>query len=129
MAVGRRRISRVSRAAGCCALGAVAAVALGAALAPWTFSTNALLEEISGQLNASSGLYIAAKGRSTFSLLPRPHITIDSIAFADPAAALTIEAERLHGNVLLLPLLAGRLEIADVELLRPRSRSISTAGR
>jgi AsmA protein len=102
------------------ALGAVAALALGAAAAPWTFSTAALLEEIAGQLNASSGLYIAAKGRSTFSLLPRPHITIESIAFADPAAALTIEAERLHGNVLLLPLLAGKLEIADVELVRPR---------
>ncbi len=119
LAVGRRSpFARLSRR-WLAALGAVAAVALGAALAPWTFSTNALLEEISGQLNASSGLYIAAKGRSTFSLLPRPHITIDSIAFADPAAALTIEAERLHGNVLLLPLLAGRLEIADVELIRP----------
>lgn len=101
------------------AIAVLAAVALGAALAPWTFSTSALLEEISGQLAASSGLRIAAKGRSTFSLLPRPHITIESIAFADPAAALTIEAERLHGNVRLPPLLAGRLEIADIELVRP----------
>lgn len=99
---------------------AAAVVALGAALAPWTFSTSALLEEIAWQLNASSGLYVAAKGRSTFSLLPRPHITIESIAFADPTAALAIQAERLHGNVHILPLAAGRLEIADVTLVRPQ---------
>lgn len=98
----------------------VAVLALGAALAPWTFSTNALLEEITWQLNASSGLYVAAKGRSTFSLLPRPHISIDGIAFADPAGALTIQADRLNGNVHVLPLLAGRLEIADVTLIRPQ---------
>ncbi|WP_159728537.1 AsmA family protein [Methylosinus sp. Ce-a6] len=117
-AAGRSRFRRPSRR-WLLAMGVAAALALGAALAPWTFSTSALLEEISGQLSSSSGLYIAAKGRSTFSLLPRPHITIDSIAFADPAAALTIEAERLHGNVRLPPLLAGRLELADVELIKP----------
>ena len=117
-AAGRSRFRRPSRR-WLLAIGVAAALALGAALAPWTFSTSALLEEISGQLSSSSGLYIAAKGRSTFSLLPRPHITIDGVAFADPAAALTIEAERLHGNVRLPPLLAGRLEIADVELIKP----------
>ncbi|PWB83068.1 MAG: AsmA family protein [Methylocystaceae bacterium] len=98
----------------------VAFVALGAALAPWTFSTRALLDEIARQLNASSGLYVAAKGGSTFSLLPRPHITIESIAFADPAGALTIQADRLHGNVQILPLFAGRLEIVGVILVRPQ---------
>lgn len=97
-----------------------ALVALSAALAPWTFSTTALLEEIAGQLRSSSGLYIAAKGRSTFSLAPRPHIVIESITFADPVAALTIQTEKMHGNVRILPLLAGRLEIADVTLTRPQ---------
>jgi AsmA protein len=99
---------------------AVAVLALAAAVAPWTFSTKALLREIAGQLEASCGLHVAAKGRSTFSLLPRPHIAIDEIAFADQAFAVTIEADRLRGNVDLLSLLAGRLELADVELLRPR---------
>lgn len=98
----------------------VGALALGAALAPWTFSTNALLGEISWQLNASSGLYVAAKGRSTFSLLPRPHISIESVAFADPTGALVIQADRLKGNVRIFPLIAGRLEIADVTLIRPQ---------
>ncbi|ATQ68024.1 MULTISPECIES: AsmA family protein [Methylosinus] len=101
---------------------AAAVLALAAAIAPWTFSTGAMLEEIAGQIEASSGLRAAAKGRSTFSLLPRPHIAIDDVAFADPSFALTIEAERLRGNVRLLPLLTGRLELANAELLRPRIR-------
>ncbi|MBY6243390.1 AsmA family protein [Methylosinus sp. Sm6] len=99
---------------------AVAAIGLAAAVAPWTFSTGAMLEEIAGQIEASCGLRAAAKGRSTFSLLPRPHITIEDVAFADPSFALTIESERLRGNVRVPPLLAGRLELSDVELLRPR---------
>lgn len=112
----RRWLSRPWVWAAICA----GAVALGAALAPWTFSSIALLEEIAWQLNASSGLYVAARGRSTFSLLPRPHIAIDSIAFADPAGALTIQADRLDGNVQIFPLIAGRLQIADVTLVRPQ---------
>lgn len=100
---------------------AAAVLALAAAIAPWTFSTGAMLEEIAGQIEASSGLRAAAKGRSTFSLLPRPHIAIDDVAFADPSFALTIEAERLRGNVRLLPLLTGRLELANAELLDRKS--------
>jgi AsmA protein len=111
-----RRISRGWIAA----LIAAAVLALAAAIAPWTFSTGAMLDEIAGQIEASTGLRAAAKGRSTFSLLPRPHIAIDEVAFADRSFALTIEAERLRGNVRVLPLLTGRLELSDVELQRPR---------
>ncbi|MBI3274789.1 MAG: AsmA family protein, partial [Methylocystis sp.] len=99
---------------------AAVVVALGAAIAPWTFSNEALFEEVAGQLRSSFGLYVAAKGRSTFSLLPRPHIAIASIAFGDPLAALTVHADDLYGNVRILPLFAGRLEIAEVTLARPQ---------
>lgn len=110
------------------------ALALAAAIAPWTFSTNALLQEIGEQIEASAGLHVAARGRSTFSLLPRPHIAIEEIAFADSTFALTIEAERLRGNVEILPLLGGRLELAGIELLHPHieidleRRPLSSAG-
>jgi AsmA protein len=125
LTTGLRRVGRALRglSRGWIAAMLVAAVlALAAAIAPWTFSTGAMLEEIAGQIEASSGLRAAAKGRSTFSLLPRPHIAIEDVAFADPSFALTIEAERLRGNVRALPLLAGRLELSDAELLRPRIR-------
>lgn len=120
-ATGSRRLLAArgrSRAWLAAAVGA-GLLALGAALAPWTFSTAALIEEISGQLRASSGLLVAAKGRSTFAFLPRPHIVIEKPTFADPAAALAIEAERLYSNVRIGSLLTGRLELADIALTRP----------
>jgi AsmA protein len=96
-----------------------AAIALGAAIAPWTFSSKALLEEVALQIQSSSGLFVAAQGRSTFSLLPRPHITIERIAFADPIAALTVQADRLYGGLNILRLLTGRLELSTVTLTHP----------
>ena len=92
----------------------------GAAVAPWTVSRGALREEIAGQLRSSTGLYFFTSGAATFSLLPNPQIRLERISFVDPRGALVIEAEHLAGQVRLLPLLAGRLEITSAELLRPR---------
>ena len=94
--------------------------AIGAALAPWALSNAALLTEFSAQLHASAGLNIKAHGRSTFSLLPRPHVSIDGIALEDAGGAVSLEADRLEGNVDILPLFAGRLEVAEVTLAHPR---------
>jgi AsmA protein len=99
---------------------ALAASAIATAIAPWTFSAHALMKAIGAQLEAAAGLHVAAKGRTTFSLLPRPHIAVEEVAFADPGFALTIEAERMRGNVDILPLLGGRLELVGIELERPR---------
>ncbi len=95
-------------------------VGLGAAIAPWIFSPLALIEEVAGQMRASTGLFIATKGRSTFALLPRPHILMEGVAFADQSGGLTIEADQLIGNLSIPALLAGRLEMSAIGLARPR---------
>ncbi|WP_084678866.1 AsmA family protein [Methylocystis sp. ATCC 49242] len=100
----------------------VGVVAAAAALAPWLFSPTALLDAISGQLQTSSGLYVATRGRTTLSLTPRPHISIQGVAFADRNGALIIEADQLHGVLKLFPLFAGRLEVDSLALVRPRAR-------
>jgi len=123
----RRKIARAldSRSARAMA-GALAfllgVVAAAAALAPWLFSPTALLAAISDQLQNSSGLYVATRGRTTLSLTPRPHISIEGVAFADRNGALVIEADQLHGVLKLLPLFAGRLEVDSLALARPRAR-------
>ncbi len=125
-----RRVSRIWRLgilknvpramAGLLAALSVCLVALAAiGFAHWTFSSEALIGEVASQVYGSAGLYIAAKGRSTFSLLPRPHIAIERVALADPGAFVTLEADRLDGDVRLLPLLARRLEIDRLTLTRP----------
>jgi len=98
----------------------VAALALAAAIAPWTFSSKALYEEVSGQINRSMGLFVATEGRATLTLLPRPHITLNQVFFAEPAKAVTIHAERVRGNLSLFRLLAGRLELSEIALTSPR---------
>jgi AsmA protein len=98
----------------------LALAAAGAALAPWTVSRTALLEAIASQLRTTTGIYVAATGRATFSLLPRPHVAVERITFADAGLALTIEADRLHGELDILPLLVGRLDVAKITLTHPR---------
>lgn len=124
---GRSRAIRV-------AFLAAGALGLAAAAAPWTVSRGALREAIAAQLRSSSGLYVFTNGSSTFSLLPRPKISFEQIAFVDPRGALSIEADQLVGHVRWAPLLTGRLELDRLELYRPRlnvdvdGRPMTTAG-
>lgn len=99
---------------------AAALTVLAGALAPWTVSRGALREEVAAQLRSSAGLYVFPRGSASVSLLPRPRIRLDDVAFVDPNGALVIEAAALTGDVRLHALLAGRLEIAEVALLSPR---------
>jgi len=101
---------------GALCLAALTAVAAG--LAPWTFSKAALIDAIAGEIYGSSGLYVAVTGQTTFSLLPRPRIVVEGVALADPTAFAMLEAERLSGDLRLLPLLTGRIEFGRMTLAR-----------
>lgn len=79
------------------------------------------MEAVADQLQGSSGLYVAARGRTSFSLFPRPSIAVEGVAFADRNGALLIESSELRGDVDVLPLIAGRLRVASVKLVRPRA--------
>ncbi len=96
--------------------------AIAAAIAPWLFSPAALLDAVADQLQGSSGLYVAARGKTSFSLFPRPSIAVEGVAFADRNGALLIESSELRGDVDVLPLLTGRLKVAAATLVRPHAR-------
>jgi AsmA protein len=114
--------------------GVAVILALGAAIAPWSVSRDALREDITSQLRSSSGLFVFTRGRTSVALLPRPHVRLENIAFVDPNGALVIEGEMMRGDLRLLPLLAGRLEIAEISLEHPSitidvdRRPLMTAG-
>jgi len=101
---------------GALCLAALATIAAG--LAPWTFSKTALIDAISGEIYGSSGLYVAVKGQTALSLLPRPRIVVEGVALADPSAFAMLEAERLSGDLRLFPLLTGRIEFGRITLAR-----------
>ena len=94
-AIKARRPSAAARRLLATAVAAVATfAAIAAAIAPWLFSPAALMDAVGDQLQGSSGLYVAARGKTSFSLLPRPSIAVEGVAFADRNGALVIEFER-----------------------------------
>ena len=97
----------------------VMVIALGTVTVPWTFSTAALRDEVAAQIRQATGLATLSQGRAVFAVLPQPHIKIDQISFGDPSGALRIDADYFKGNLRILPLLVGRLEIASATLLKP----------
>ncbi len=99
--------------------GFVLIVTITAATAPWVFSNAALRNEITAQIRHVTGLAAILRGRAVFVVLPRPHISIDDVSFADPSGALRIDARYFKGYVRLAPLFAGRIEIASATLGQP----------
>lgn len=98
----------------------LAAAGASLALGPWVFYPATLGHSVAGQLQRASGLYVAVRGDSRIAFLPRPHIAVSMVTFADRANALIIEAAELHGVLKVAPLLLGKLDISGVALVRPR---------
>jgi AsmA protein len=115
--VSRRR--RLGLRAGLAALAAAFLAIATIGFAPWTFSDKALIDEIARDAYDSLGLYIAPKGRCSFSLLPRPHIAIEGVALADANGFVSMQAERFEGEVRLLPLIARRVQFDRISLWHP----------
>ena len=113
------------------ALAALAVIALiaGVAISPYLFKGATLEGEVARQVRATTGLVITRRGPARFELLPHPHLAMQAVHIADPSGTLTVDAESLNGEVRLLPLLVGRLELSLRHLgqARPRHRSRRTS--
>ncbi len=101
-------------------LGVCALALLAAGMAPWTFSGSALRLAISQQVTEATGLRGEARGRAIFALLPRPRVKIENFRASDDKGGFSVEADYLRGDIRLLPMFAGRLELANASLEAPR---------
>jgi AsmA protein len=97
----------------------LAVAVLGGAAAPWTLSGDALRHELAEQVMQTAGLRASAEGKATFAILPRPRIKLENVIISDDNGALVIASDVLKGNLRILPLLAGRMELASVQLISP----------
>jgi AsmA protein len=97
----------------------LALAAFAAAAAPWTLSGEALRRELAEQVLNSTGLRATAEGRATFAVLPRPRIKLENVIISDDHGSLVIHSDILRGNLRLLPLIAGKMELASVNLVLP----------
>jgi len=98
----------------------VAIVLATGATAPYVFKGTTLETEVAKQLRSTTGLRLTASDHARFSLIPSPRIEMSDLHLAGPDGALIVEAGMLEGEVRLLPLIVGRLELASVTLTRPK---------
>ncbi len=92
---------------------------LGMASVHWTLSGDALRHELADQVMRTAGLRATAEGKAAFAVLPRPRIKLENVIISDDKGALVIHTDVLRGNLRLLPLLAGRMELSSVQLVSP----------
>lgn len=94
----------------------IAFALLGAAVAPWTLRENGLSSALSDHMKARYGLDLTVEGRSVFAMLPIPRVKFEDVTIRFPDQALTAEGGTLRGEIRVLPLLLGRIELSDFEL-------------
>jgi AsmA protein len=96
--------------------------------APYLFKAATLQRAISRQVRLTTGLALTSDGAARFALLPQPHVVMANLRLADPSGTLTIDADAFEGEVRILPLVFGRLELASATLEHPRL-AIDLAGK
>ncbi|HEX2510797.1 MAG TPA: AsmA family protein, partial [Microvirga sp.] len=96
-------------------LSILALALLGTAVAPWTLSSGGLAASVGRQFRDNYGLDLSVAGRSTFALLPVPRVKFEGISLASDDG-VAVERGVLRGELRLLPLLLGRVELAEAAL-------------
>jgi AsmA protein len=113
-------------------LAALAAVGIAAfAALPLLIPADAVREAVNAEIRFATGLDPVLRGNATVSLFPTGTATFsDVILSGEPVGSPALAAERLSVRLRFLPLLLGRIEVADVSLLRPKILiSLDPAGR
>jgi AsmA protein len=88
------------------------------AAASMLISADTVRQEAMSEIRAATGLNPVLRGEATISLFPSGKVSFADVALGDEKQpALT--AERLTARLRFFPLLRGRVEIADVALVRP----------
>ncbi len=80
--------------------------------------------EITAKAEAAIGRRVTIGGPISVRILPRPAVSAEGIAVANPPGAEGnfAEAERLGLRLALLPLLTGKVQVTSLELDRPQVR-------
>ena len=112
------------------ALGVLVAVLLAA---PLIISTDFVKRQIVSQVATWTGRDVSFGGDPEVHLLPDLTVRLHDVALANPpemGGGAFIEAEAISGRLRLLPLLLGRIEIAEFRLFNPRiSLVVDATGR
>jgi AsmA protein len=98
------------------AAAAAGLVALIAAVAPWSMTSDALRSAISAQLKELYGLELSVAGRTTVAFLPVPRLKFEDITLTAADGTRVVRGGWLRGEFRVLPIVAGRLELSQLSL-------------
>lgn len=90
-----------------------------AAMVPWTIATDPVARHVGSHLRALTGLELFVDGRATLAILPLPRIKLEEVTLTSAEGEPLVRAGQLRGELRLLPLLVGRMELSDAMLLKP----------
>ncbi len=104
-------------------LAAVAIFAVGAGavlLLSLLMPADKVREAVNSEIRAVTGLDPVLRGGTSVSLFPTGRVSFDDVSLSDHSTGKSaLTAERVVARLRFFPLLAGRIEIADVLLQRP----------
>ena len=105
-------------------LGFAAAVVAAAAIAalvilPWLLPAEAVRKAVQAEIRAVTGLDPVLRGEASVSLFPASAVSFDDVMLGANTGAPALTAEHVVARLRFFPLLIGRIEIADVSLVRP----------
>jgi len=106
---------------------AIAIIAILVAALPFLISGDFLRGRISAEIAALTGRPVAISGDPSLSLYPLVAITVDGLTVGNPEGMgddAFIAADGLRATMRVLPLLIGRLEFDEFELIKPRVRLV-----
>jgi len=114
----------VTAAVGIKRLGFAAAVVAAAAVAalgilPWLLPAEAVRKAVQAEIRAVTGLDPVLRGEASVSLFPAGTVSFDDVMLGANTGAPALTAEHVVARLRFFPLLIGRIEIADVSLIRP----------
>ncbi|GEO15818.1 cell envelope biogenesis protein AsmA [Microvirga aerophila] len=107
----------------------IALAVLGAAAAPWTLSGSGLSRSVAEHLKYHYGLDLEVRGRSTFAILPTPRVKFEDVNLAFPRETAKVKGGILRGELHLLPLFIGRIELKEITLSDTRIETSQEAFR
>jgi AsmA protein len=107
---------RLALAVGALILGVFGALAVVSFLIP----KDQVREAVKSEIRAATGLDPLLRGDVSVSLFPYGQVTLADVALGEGPGEPPLQARLLTARLSFLPLLMGRIDIADIALLEPR---------
>ncbi|HVG51482.1 MAG TPA: AsmA family protein [Xanthobacteraceae bacterium] len=103
------------------ALGILVVLCIGAiALSSFLISAETARDAVTRQIKAATGFEPEVRGPVTISIFPPDSVSLTDVVLGDDRNRPALAAQNITARLRLLSLLVGKIEIADIVLVRPR---------